>query len=93
MGRYSTLFYVIYIYIGFRGPRGTGGNRGPGEIGGGRGPGAGGLFIDRQKHKTCFFVTWILASRPLELALGRKNHVDFESAITNAKCFQPEGKN
>ena len=38
------------------------------------------------------FWTWISVCRPLEPVLWRKSHVDFESAIQNAKAVQPEGK-
>ena len=45
-----------------------------------------------QKHKSRCVGTWTSVSRPLETVLGRKYHVDFESAITNTKFHQPDGK-
>ena len=48
------------------------------------------IFLDKIKNQCVW--TWISDSRPLEPVLGRKYHVDFESAIKNTKFLQPEGK-
>ena len=50
------------------------------------------LYISSTTNQCLDFWTWVLVSIPLELVLGMKFRVDFESAIKNTKFLQPEGK-
>ena len=46
--------------------------------------------MSSQQNTNLGFGTWIFVPRPLEPVLGRKFDVDFDSAMTNTKCLQPE---